>query len=581
MTDESPRSASATSGRVTRVAGPLVELSGLGDVAVFEVVEVGGDRLAGEIVAIEGDQVTAQVYEYTGGLAPGSAARPRGEPLSAHLGPGLLGGVFDGVLRPLSGAATWLRPGTQDDRATDRFRFRPTAAVGDQLRPGDRLGSATGDRGIDEAVTVPPGTSGLVQWVLGETSVGPDDLVARVGDREVHLTEPWPVREPRPSRQRLDATEPLATGQRVLDLLVPVAKGSTAAVAGGFGTGKTVLLQQVAKWCDADVIVYVGCGERGNELADAIDELQALQDPRTGRRLVDRTVIIANTSNMPVMAREASIYTGMTVAEYFRDQGLDVVLIADSTSRWAEALREFSSRNGELPAEEGFPAGLASALAAFYERAGRVETLAGASGSVTVIGAVSPPGGDMTEPVSAHTQRFVRSLWTLDRDLAYARHYPAVSWRASFSRDAPALAAWYTRAGDPGWATRRARLRSLLTEADHLESVAELVGTAALPGRERVVLLAAHLIREAVLQQSALDPNDATCAPAKQAALADAVLAVHDRAQAAVTEGRPATLIEGVDFTPLLRAGPDLAPDDAAGTSARGEQVVAALGALA
>ena len=581
MTDESPRSASATSGRVTRVAGPLVELSGLGDVAVFEVVEVGGDRLAGEIVAIEGDQVTAQVYEYTGGLAPGSAARPRGEPLSAHLGPGLLGGVFDGVLRPLSGAATWLRPGTQDDRATDRFRFRPTAAVGDQLRPGDRLGSATGDRGIDEAVTVPPGTSGLVQWVLGETSVGPDDLVARVGDREVHLTEPWPVRQPRPSRQRLDATEPLATGQRVLDLLVPVAKGSTAAVAGGFGTGKTVLLQQVAKWCDADVIVYVGCGERGNELADAIDELQALQDPRTGRRLVDRTVIIANTSNMPVMAREASIYTGMTVAEYFRDQGLDVVLIADSTSRWAEALREFSSRNGELPAEEGFPAGLASALAAFYERAGRVETLAGASGSVTVIGAVSPPGGDMTEPVSAHTQRFVRSLWTLDRDLAYARHYPAVSWRASFSRDAPALAAWYTRAGDPGWATRRARLRSLLTEADHLESVAELVGTAALPGRERVVLLAAHLIREAVLQQSALDPNDATCAPAKQAALADAVLAVHDRAQAAVTEGRPATLIEGVDFTPLLRAGPDLAPDDAAGTSARGEQVVAALGALA
>ncbi len=584
VTDQAAQTASSsaagpsTPGQVDRVAGPLVELSGLGDVAVFEVVEVGGQRLLGEVVAIEGERVTAQVYEYTGGLAPGSAARPRGEPLSAHLGPGLLGGVFDGILRPLTDAGTWLRPGTQDDRAADRFRFRPTVTTGDDVLPGNRLGTATGDRGIDEAVIVPPGTSGQVQWVLGESSVGPDDVVARVGDREVRLTEPWPVREPRPNRRRLDATEPLATGQRVLDLLVPVAKGSTAAVAGGFGTGKTVLLQQVAKWCDADVIVYVGCGERGNELADAIDELQALQDPRTGRRLVERSVIIANTSNMPVMAREASIYTGMTVAEYFRDQGLDVVLIADSTSRWAEALREFSSRNGELPAEEGFPAGLASALAAFYERAGRVETLAGGQGSVTVIGAVSPPGGDMTEPVSAHTQRFVRSLWTLDRDLAYARHYPAVSWRASFSRDAPALAAWYTRAGDPGWATRRARLQSLLTEADHLESVAELVGTAALPGRERVVLLTAHLIREAVLQQSALDPNDATCARAKQAALADAVLAVHDRAQTAVTEGRPATLIEAVDFTPLLRAGPDLAPDDAAGVTERGEQVVTALG---
>ena len=353
---------------------------------------------------------------------------------------------------------------------------------------------------------------------------------------------------------------PLATGQRVLDLLFPVAKGSTAAVVGGFGTGKTVLLQQVAKWCDADVIVYVACGERGNELADTIDELQALEDPRTGRRLVERTVIIANTSNMPVMAREASIYTGMTVAEYFRDQGRDAVLIADSTSRWAEALREFSSRSGELPAEEGFPAGLASALAAFYERAGRVETLAGGQGSVTVLAAVSPPGGDLTEPVSAHTQRFVRSLWTLDRDLAYARHYPAVSWRGSFSRDASSLAAWYARHGDAGWSARRTRLQSLLAEADHLQSVAELVGTAALPGRERLVLVAARLIREAVLQQSALSPNDATCSPAKQAALADAVLAVHDRAQAWLGEGLPATLVEAVDVSPLVRAGAELTP---------------------
>jgi V/A-type H+-transporting ATPase subunit A len=294
---------------------------------------------------------------------------------------------------------------------------------------------------------------------------------------------------------------------------------------------------------------------------------------------VVRTVIIANTSNLPVLPREASVYTGMPVAEHFRDQGLDVVLIADSTSRWAEALREFSSRNGELPAEEGFPAGLASALAAFYERAGRVETLAGTAGSVTVVAAVSPPGGDVTEPVSAHTQRFVRSLWTLERDLAYARHYPAVSWSGSFSRDVPGVAGWHAHNGDAGWAARRARLRALLAEADHLQSVAELVGTASLPDRERVVLLAARLIREAVLQQSALSPNDASCGPAKQAAMAVAVLAVHDRAQALVGDGHPAASAEAVDFGPILRAGADLAPADAAGVAVRRDQVLAALGA--
>ena len=568
-------------GRVTRVAGPLVELTGLGDVAMFEVVEVGPDRLAGEVVAIDGERVTAQVHDYTGGLAPGAPAGARGAPLSARLGPGLLGGVFDGILRPLEGAPTWLRPGAGAGAATGPeprpFDFVPTAHVDDAVAPGARVGVATGRAGIEEAVVAAPGVTGRLTWVATRGRVGPDDVVARVGQHDVRLTTAWPVRHPRPSRRRIDATAPLVTGQRVLDLLFPVAKGSTAAVVGGFGTGKTVLLQQVAKWCDADVIVYVGCGERGNELADAIDELQALDDPRTGRRLVERTVVIANTSNMPVMAREACIYTGMTVAEHFRDQGLDAVLIADSTSRWAEALREFSSRSGELPAEEGFPASLASALAAFYERAGRVETLAGVEGSVTVVAAVSPPGGDMTEPVSAHTQRFVRSLWTLDRDLAYARHYPAVSWRSSFSRDAPGLASWHARHGDHGWAARRARLQTLLAEADHLQSVAELVGTAALPGRERIVLLTARLIREAVLQQNALSPNDASCNPAKQAALADAVLAVHDRAQALVGDGRPATLLEAVDFSPLMRAGADVAPDDAAGVVARRDHVLASL----
>ena len=567
-------------GRVTRVAGPLVELSDLRGVAVFDVVEVGPDRLLGEVVAIAGDRTTAQLYEYSGGLAPGMPARSRGEPLSVRLGPGLLGGVFDGILRPLAGAGEWLgahgRRGGDDDGPC--FRFRASVAVGDDAAPGLRLGTATGRTGVPEAVVVPVGVSGPVAWVSEPRPVGRDDVVARVGGSDVRVTARCPVRRPLPVRRRVDATEPLVTGQRVLDLLFPVAKGSTAAVVGGFGTGKTLLLQQVAKWCDADVIVYVACGERGNELADVIDELQALEDPRTGRRLSERTVIIANTSNMPVMAREASVYTGMTVAEHFRNQGLDAVLIADSTSRWAEALREFSSRNGELPAEEGFPAGLSSALAEFYERAGRVETLAGETGSVTVVAAVSPPGGDMTEPVSAHTQRFVRSLWTLDRDLAYARHYPAVSWRQSFSLDANAVGAWRARHGDPGWALRRARLQAVLAEADHLRSVADLVGTAALPGRERIVLLAAGLAREAVLQQSALSPNDAASTPEKQAALADAVLAVHDRAQSLVEDGRPAALVEAVDFGLVVRAGEEVPPDDAAAVAARRDAVLASLG---
>jgi V/A-type H+/Na+-transporting ATPase subunit A len=564
-------------GTVTRVAGPLVELADLPDVAMFDVIEVGPDRLPGEVVAIDRDRVTAQLYEYTGGLAVGAVGHPLGEPLAARLGPGLLGGVFDGILRPLAGAGPWLRAGSGEGGEPEHFAFRPSVRPGEVVAPGSRLGVATGAAGVEEAVVVPFGVAGRVGSVSGAAVVGRDDVVARVEGRDIRLTTHWPVRRARPSRRRVDAAAPLATGQRVIDLLFPVAKGSTAAVVGGFGTGKTVLLQQLAKWCDADVIVYVGCGERGNELADTLDELQGLDDPRTGRRLMDRTVIIANTSNMPVMAREASIYTGMTVAEHFRDQGLDAVLIADSTSRWAEALREFSSRSGELPAEEGFPAGLASALAAFYERAGRVETLAGGEGSVTVVAAVSPPGGDLTEPVSSHTQRFVRSLWTLDRDLAYSRHYPAVSWRSSFSRDAAGLAGWYARHGDPGWAARRARLQALLAETDHLQSVAELVGGAALPGRERVVLLTGRLVREGVLQQSASSTNDATCTLAKQDALADAVLAVHDRAQALVREGRPATLLEAVDYGPLLRAGAEFASDNTAGVVTRRDEVLAAM----
>jgi V/A-type H+-transporting ATPase subunit A len=554
--------AGAAAGRAVRVNGPLVDVEGLaGTVALLDVVEVGETGLQGEVVALAEELAVVQVYEYTGGIGPGAPVRAQGRPLSAALGPWLLGGVFDGLLRPLLGGPERLAPGALG-RVTGRWRVEPRAQVGRTVTSGAVLATAKDARGDVHAVPVPAGRAGTVDWVAVAGDYGPDDPIASVEGIPVTLTEQWPVRQPRPHAGRLDTPVPLVTGQRVLDLLEPVAKGSTAAVLGGFGTGKTVLLQQIAKWCDAEVIVYVGCGERGNELADAMDELRSLEDPHTGRALWERTVIIANTSNMPVMAREASIYTAMTVAEYFRDQGRDVALIADSTSRWAEALREFASRSGELPAEEGYPASLPTALAAFYERAGRVRTLAGQEGSVTVIAAVSPPGGDFTEPVSAHTQRFVRTVWTLDRDLAYARHYPAVTWRASFARDADALAIWHVAHGDSTWPDRRARIAGLLADADRLQPIAELVGMSALPGRERVVLLTGRLIRDAVLQQSALSPNDAYAAPQKQAALADAILAVHDRCLELIGQGFPASLLEEVDFSPLVRARDEAGPAD-------------------
>jgi V/A-type H+-transporting ATPase subunit A len=566
-----------TGGRVVRVSGPLLDIEGLtGEVAVLDLVEVGEDHLSGEVVALSEDRVIVQVYEYTGGVGPGDRVLSHHRPLSAALGPWLLGGVFDGLLRPLLDGPEWLTPGALG-AVGGRWSIAPKVGIGEVVSPGAVLVEASNAAGVAHEVPVPVGLAGTVSWVAPPGSYGPDEAIATIDGVVVTVTELWPIRQPRPHNDRLEAPIPLLTGQRVLDLLEPVAKGSTAAVLGGFGTGKTVLLQQIAKWCDADVIVYVGCGERGNELADAMDELRSLDDPRTGRALWERTVIIANTSNMPVMAREASIYTAMTVAEYFRDQGRDVALIADSTSRWAEALREFASRSGELPAEEGYPASLPSALAAFYERAGRVRTLAGTEGSVTVIAAVSPPGADFTEPVSAHTQRFVRTVWTLDRDLAYARHYPAVTWQASFSRDADGLAAWHVAHGDSDWPDRRARLVGLLAEAARLKPVADLVGISGLPSRERVILLTGRLIREAVLQQSALSPNDGYSAPAKQAAIADAVLVVHDRCLELISQGLPASLLEEVDFSPLIRARDDAGPADADTVTQRCDQVLALL----
>lgn len=567
-------------GRVSRVDGPLVELTGLDGVAMSEVVELGAARLPAEVVAIRGGRVTAQAYEYTGGLAPGAVVEPRGEPLAARLGPHLLGGIFDGLLRPLRDAPTWLVPGVREQDATTSWHFVPDVGPGAVLGGGELLGRVPAPRGPEHRVLAPPG-GGVVTDLVPAGGYTGDDVLARVGGVPVSLMSSWPVRRPRPYRERLEAAQPLRTGQRVLDVLFPVALGGTASVPGGFGTGKTVLLQQVAKWCTADVLVYVGCGERGNELADVVQELSRIDDPRTGGRLAERTVIVANTSNMPMMAREASIYTGVTVAEYFRDMGRDAVVIADSTSRWAEALREFASRSGALPAEEGYPADLASALAAFYERAGVVTTLGGDRGSVTIIGAVSPPGGDMAEPVTVHTQRFVRALWSLDRQLAYSRHYPALGWADSFSRDVPPLSAWHTRQGDPRWAGRRARVVARLAEADRLAAIAELVGVGSLPASERVALLAGRLLREGVLQQSALSSNDAFCPAGKAAALTDLVLDVIRACEDLVAHGLPASVLEEADLSPVLRAREEVGPDDAAGLAAVRDGVLARLRGLA
>jgi len=571
-----------TAGQVRRVNGPILEVVGL-RTGMLDLVEVGARKLPGEVIALDPEAATVQVYAYTGGIRPGDEVVTTGHPLMAELGPGLLGGVFDGMLRRLSGAEQMLsadeRSSTLDEEK--RWSFGPDLDVGQEVAPGDVLGHVQETAAITFRALVPQGVTGAIEWIApgGEYTVS--EPVARVSGIPIALGHHWPVRRPRPVRERLRADVPLVTGQRAIDLFFPIARGGSASVPGGFGTGKTVLLQQIAKWCDADVIVYVGCGERGNEMADVLREMAALEDPRTGRSLLDRTVLIANTSNMPVLAREASIYTGVTVAEFYRDMGYEVVLIADSTSRWAEALREVASRTGELPAEEGYPAGLASALAAFYERAGRVRVNSNADASVTILGAVSPPGGDITEPVSAHTRRFVRCTWSLDSDLAYARHYPALSWRDSSSRDAELIAEWHAANDETDWGRRREHALQLLAEADHLESIAQLVGATSLPDRERVLLLIGRLLREGVLQQSSLSPNDAYCPPAKQQALLALALAIEAQCLELVARGVPIRRIEEVDLSPAVRARDTTPPGGAAEVEAIGKQLVATLGELA
>ncbi len=527
-------------GTLRWISGPVLRARTEAPFQVNEAVLVGQAQLLGEVIQIAGDEIVVQVYEDTTGLEPGARVEGTGGPLSVRLGPQLLGRIFDGLLRPLGDQGRFVSPGMRQGSDL-RMTFHARVKAGAELRGGALLGDVEVPGARGQRCLVPPGVEGEVVEIAADGEYGPDDTVCRLQSSgatiELSMSHRWPVRVARPVLGRLPADRPLLTGQRILDTLFPVARGGRAALPGGFGTGKTVLQQTLCKWSDADVVVYVGCGERGNEMAEVLQELPALDDPTTGRRLLERTVIIANTSNMPVAAREASIYTGVTVAEYFRDQGLSVALMADSTSRWAEALREISGRLGELPAESGYPAYLSSRLAEFYERAGRVRTLSGEEGSLTIVGAVSPPGGDFSEPVTKHTERYIRCLWSLDPARAHARIYPAIHPLASYSEDVDALAPWWESEGDPRWLEHRRRLLGLLEDQARLERMARIIGKDALPERQQLVLLAAELASDGFLRQSALSPVDAHCSPARQVAMLKLVVRFTDLAAQALERG--------------------------------------------
>ena len=541
--------------RIFELGGPVLRARAEGAFRLNEAVAVGRNRLIGEVLRLDGDEITVQVFEDTTGLKPGDPVEGSGLPLAVELGPGLLGGIFDGLLRPLTGTTeAFVAPGMQprEDRS---FAFEPRLKIGDQLEAGQAFGRIVDDGLIEVLCLAAPGLSGELLEIAPAGEYSRDASIGRLRDADgvehrLELVQRWPVRTPRPARRRLPGDTPLITGQRIIDSLFPVARGGRAALPGGFGTGKTILQQSVAKWCDADVIIYVGCGERGNEMAEVLREFPQLEDPRTGRPLSERSVIIANTSNMPVAAREASIYTGVTVAEYFRDMGLDVAMLADSTSRWAEALREISGRLGELPAEAGYPAYLGSRKAEFYERAGRVETLSGQTGSVTLIGAVSPPGGDFSEPVTLYTQRNVRCFWPLDRERARARFYPAIHPLNAYSEDAEALGAWWREQGSPRWHEFRRKMLELLQAQVQLERMARIVGKDTLPATQRLALLNAELANEAFLRQSAMSDTDAYCSPERQIAMLRTLMRFIDRAEAALAEGAS---IEAIQSLPVLR----------------------------
>lgn len=537
-----------TEGTITKVAGPLVIAEGMRDADMFDVVRVSDKRFIGEIIEMHGDKASIQVYEETAGLGPGEKVVSTGKPLSVELGPGLIGSIFDGIQRPL--AEIMKVSGTNLQRGVEvpalprdkKWHFTPEKKVGDTVKGGDTVGTVQETAIVSHKIMLPNKMSGkIVEIAEGDYTV--EDIVYKVetekGIVELILMQSWPVRVGRPYKRKLSPDIPLVTGQRVIDTFFPIAKGGVAAVPGPFGSGKTVVQHQLAKWAAADIIVYIGCGERGNEMTDVLNEFPELKDPRTGNSLMERTVLIANTSDMPVAAREASIYTGITIAEYFRDMGYTVALMADSTSRWAEALREMSGRLEEMPGEEGYPAYLGSRLAQFYERAGRVIVNGGeeTEGALSVIGAVSPPGGDISEPVSQATLRIVKVFWGLDSSLAYKRHFPAINWLTSYSLYADSLSDWFNGNVKPDWFKLRGRLMAILQEEAELEEIVKLVGMDALSAPDRLKLEAARSIREDYLHQNAFDDTDTYTSLNKQYLMMELILAFYDRSLAALNKG--------------------------------------------
>jgi V/A-type H+-transporting ATPase subunit A len=575
---------------VTRISGPTVTAVGLRNAQMYEVVHVGELGLVGEIVRLIGDHATIQVYEDTTMLRPGAPVQQTGAPLSVWLGPGLIGNIYDGIQRPLPGIAArsgaWIRRGEQVEPldTAKRWSFMPLAREGDTVAAGQALGEIAETPLVRHRVLVPPQVAGRLHRLAARGDYTLRDTVAVIetptGRQHITLVQSWPVRQPRPIRERLRVTEPLVTGQRVIDTFFPLGKGGAAAIPGGFGTGKTITQHQLAKWSDAEIIVFIGCGERGNEMTEVLREFPELKDPRSGRPLMERTILIANTSNMPVAAREVSIYTGITLAEYYRDMGLNVAVFADSTSRWAEALRELAARLEEMPAEEGFPATLPARLAQFYERGGAVTTLGGARASVSIVGAVSPPGGDFSEPVTQHTRRFIRCFWALDTELANARHYPSIHWLRSYSEYVEEVSAWWARQS-PDWSELRTEALTLLQREERLQQIVKLVGPDVLPEAQRLILFIAEILKDGFLAQSAFDTEDAFCTPERQLALLRLILTLYRKGRDLVQAGVPLAKLRALNCVPLvLRAKSALGNTNLAGLAALERQVEAELETL-
>ncbi len=554
----------STEATVIRISGPIVTAKGMYAAQMYEVVEVGDLGLVGEVVRLVGDHATIQVYEDTTMLKPGAPIRRTGAPLSVWLGPGLVGNIYDGIQRPLPGIQThsgaWIRRGEKVDPLNKEklWGFEPQVRPGDVLTAGQTIGVVAETPLVTHRIMVPPDCSGTVKSIVDKGEYKIVDPLAVIetatGPREIAMLQQWPVRVPRPIRERLRITEPLITGQRIIDTFFPIGKGGAAAIPGGFGTGKTITQHQLAKWSDAEIIVFIGCGERGNEMTEVLREFPELKDPRSGRPLMERTILIANTSNMPVAAREVSIYTGITLAEYYRDMGLSVAVFADSTSRWAEALRELAARLEEMPAEEGFPASLPTRLAQFYERGGAVTTLAGERASVSIVGAVSPPGGDFSEPVTQHTRRFIRCFWALDTELANARHYPSIHWLHSYSEYVEDVSSWWQKEA-PDWVELRTEALTLLQREDRLQQIVKLVGPDVLPDSQRLILFIAEIMKDGFLAQGAFDENDMYCTPERQVSLLRVILTLYRRGRDLIQGGVPLTRIRSLGCVPqILRA---------------------------